>query len=238
MLYYLLIAFQAFCLFHVYKSRNDYYWYFVIFFVPLIGGAVYFFTQILSKRNIDDAFDAVNAVINPTKKIKDLEKRLAFSDTFQNTLNLADAHKENNDYDKAIIFYEKALRGKYKNHPHTINKVIKCYFQTENYKQVVEYASSIDLDKTFNDSLCIYALALEQCGFDEEAEIQFKKTDKRYSNYPERLELSKFLIRKNKKQNAKLVLNEVISEIDNMIDNNKRKYRYIYRESKKLFGDL
>lgn len=145
MLYYLLIAFQAFCIFHVYKTRNDYYWYFVIFFVPLIGGAVYLFTQILNKRNIDDTLDKISAILNPTKKIKDLEKKLSFSNTFQNKINLADAHLENKEYEKALNFYEKALDGKYENHPYTINKALKCYFTLNNFKKVVYYANKIDI---------------------------------------------------------------------------------------------
>jgi hypothetical protein len=238
MLYYLLIAFQAFCIFHVYKTRNDYYWYFVIFFVPLIGGIVYFLSQVVNKSNVNNALDDINAVINPTKKIKDLEKKLMFSDTFQNKINLADILAEHKDFEKAISYYEKALTGKYENHPHTLNKALKCYFQIENYNKVVDYASRLDLEKSFSESLCIYAISLEHCGFINEAEIQFKKTDKRYSNYTERLELSKFLVRRNKKEDAKEVLSDIITEINNMIETNKRKYKYIYRESKKLMGEI
>lgn len=238
MLYYLLIAFQAFCIFHVYKTRNDYYWYFVIFFVPLIGGIVYVLSQVLNKNNIDNTLEGITAIINPSKKINDLEKKLSFSETFQNKINLADALVEKKDFQKAITFYEKALSGKYENHSHTLNKALKCYFQVENYKKVVDYASRIDLEKSFHESLCIYAISLENCGFMEKAETQFKKTDRRYSNYAERLELSRFLVRRNKKEDAKAVLTDIISEINNMIEVNKRKYKYIYRESKKLVSEI
>lgn len=70
MFYYLLIAFQAFCIFHVYKSRNDYYWYFVIFFVPLIGASVYCHSQIINKTNIKNFIKKVNYSIYPRKKLK------------------------------------------------------------------------------------------------------------------------------------------------------------------------
>jgi len=238
MLYYLLIAFQAFCIFHVYKTRNEYYWYFVIFFVPIIGGIVYFFLQLINRRNINKTIKTISTVINPTKKIIELEKKLSFSDTFQNKINLADAHIENKDYEKAIIYYEKALNGKYENHPNTLNKALKCYFELKNFEKVVNYARKIDIEKSFNASLCIYAISLENCGFFEEAEIKFKKTDKRYSNYPERLELSKFLVRRDKIEDAKAVLNEVISEINNMVEINQKKYKYIYKESHKLMREI
>jgi hypothetical protein len=238
MFYYLIIAFQAFCIFHVYKSRNEYYWYFVIFFVPLIGAVVYFFTQIINKTNIKNAANKINSVINPGKKIRDLEKKLSFSNTFQNLINLADAYEENKNYEKAILYYEKALIGNFKKHPHTLNKAAKCYFEIKNYDKVVEYASELNLEKSFRNSIYIYAISLEKCGNLDEAEIQFRKTAVRYSNYGERLELSKFLIRRDKKEDAKIVLNEIVGEINNMIETNKRKYRFIYQESNKLLSKI
>ena len=238
MFYYLLIAFQAFCIFHVYKSRNENYWYFVIFFVPLIGALVYFFTQIISSKNIKKTTDKINSIINPRKKIKDLEKKLSLSDTFQNLINLADAHRENKDYLKAIVYYEKALNGNFKNHLHTLNKAAKCYFEIKKFDKVVEYACKLDLDKAFRNTLYIYAISLEKCQDFEEAEIQFKKADKKYSNYGERLELSKFLIRRTKNDEAKVILKEIIGEIDNMIETNQKKYSFIYQESVKLVKQI
>lgn len=238
MLYYLLIAFQAFCIFHVYKSRNEYYWYFVIFFVPLIGALVYLFSQVINKTNINKAKNKINAFLNPTKKMKDLEKKLSFSNTFQNKINLADAYIENKEYDKAIVYYEKALEGNFKNHSHTLNKAAKCYFQLNSYNKVVEYLNQINLDKSFRNSVYMYAISLEKCENFDEAEIQFRKTNKRYSNYGERLELSKFLIRRNKNEDAKIVLNEMISEIENMIETNQRKYRFVYKEATKLMKQI
>lgn len=238
MLYYIIIAFQAFCIFHVYKSRNETYWYFVIFFVPVIGSLVYLFMHILNGSNLRNLSDSVENVLNPAKKIKELEKKLSFSETYQNLIDLADAHRQNKDFSIAVPYYEKALNGNYKNNPHTINRAIKCYFELKNYDKVITYASKIDLEKSFRSSIYIYAISLEQCGNLEEAEEQFKKIDKRYSNYPERLELSKFFIRRDKKEDAKIVLQEVTTEINNMIEANQRKYRYIYRESNKLLKEI
>ena len=238
MFYYILIAFQAFCIFHVYKSRNENYWYFVIFLVPLIGSLVYLFSQIINKNNIKKTKNKLTEVVNPTKKIKDLEQKLAISDTFQNKIYLADEYKNQKDYNNAILYYEKALEGKFKTNSHTINKVLKCYFEIKNYSKVVEYAKKIPIDTSFKGSIYIYALALEKCNFFEEAELQFRKTNIRYSNYGERLQLSEFLVRIGKQQEAKVVLEEIIGEIDNMTEINQKKYRVIYLESRKLLKSI
>lgn len=238
MFYYAFIAFQAFCLFHVYKSRNESYWYFVIFFVPIIGGAVYFFKEVVSKRNLRNMGEKVTATIDPNKKIRDLEKRLVASNTFQNKVNLADAYRESKEFTKAILYYEKALQGKFKDHPQTLNDASKCYFKVENYSKVVAYIGKINLNQSFRGSIYIYAVSLEKCGYFEEAETQFRKNNIRYSNYVERLELSNFLIRRSKNKEAKIVLDEVVSEIDNMIEANQKKYRFIYKESVKLLNEI
>ena len=238
MLYYLIIAFQAFCIFHVYKSRNEYYWYFVIFFVPVIGATIYLFTQILNKKNITNTGNQIINLINPGKKIRDLEKKLHFSDTFQNKVDLADAYRDKNEFTKAIHLYEKALDGNFQEESHTINKVIKCYFKTKNYNKVVEYGSKINIAKSFRDSICIYAISLEKCDDIENAETQLKQVNKRYSNYPERLELARFFLRQAKQKEAKQILDEIILEINNMIEANKKKYRFIYSESKSLLKEI
>ena len=225
-------------MYHAYKNKRNYYWYFILFFVPLIGAIIYLLTQVFNRKDIAVIAQEITTVINPTKKIKDLEKELDFSNTFQNKINLANAHLENKDYQNAIILYEKALESNFKNDPHTLNKLINCYHKTNNFDKVIEYANKINLDKNFKESIYFYGLALEQKEKFKDAEIQLRKIDTRYSNYPERLEFSKFLIRRNKKEDAKEILTEIISEIESMTKPNSKKYRNIFIEAQKTMSDI
>ena len=236
--YYLTIGFQIFCIYHAYKNRSPYYWYFIIFFLPLIGSIIYVFTQVVNKQDVTAIKEEITTIINPTKKIKDLLKELEFSDTFQSKINLANAYLENKDYKNAILYYEKALEGNFKEDPYTINKLVHCYFETANFDKVISYANKIDINKEFRESIYYYGLALEKKNLVNEAEIQLKKVDKRYSNYPERLELSKFLIRQNKKEKAKEILTEMASEITAMTSQNKRKYNAILAEAGKILNEI
>lgn len=235
-LYYITIALQVFCIYHAYKNRSAYYWYFVIFFLPLIGCIIYLLTQVINKQDVTNITEEITTIINPTKKIKDLKKELEFSDTFQTKINLANAYLQNKEYTSAILYYEKALEGNFKNDPHSLNKLIHCYFETANFDKVIAYANKIDLNKEFKESIYYYGLALEKKEMLDEAEIQLKKMDKRYSNYPERLEFSKFLIRRNKKVDAKEILIEISSEITAMTSLNKKKYNFILSETEKLLN--
>jgi hypothetical protein len=236
--YYLTIALQIYCIYHAYKNKSSYYWYFIIFFLPVIGCLVYLFTQVINKKDVSSITEEITTIINPTKKIKDLEKELKFANTFQNRINLADGYAKIKEYQKAIELYENSLSGTFINDPHTINKLVKCYFKIDDYEKVILYSKRIDLDKEFKESISFYALSLEKKGNFEEAEIEFKKVDRRFSNYEERMELVQFLIRRNKKDEAKEILTEIRLEIDSMTSVNKKKYRLVYQESEKVLNQL
>ena len=225
-------------MYHVYKNGSNYYWYFIIFFIPLLGCIVYLFTHVLNKSDVANITEEITTIINPTKKIKGLEKELEFSNTFQNKVNLADAYFEINDHHKAIVLYEEALEGNFKDEPHTLNKLIHCYFKTNDFNKVIQNANKINLENDFKNSIFFYGLALEQKEQFEEAEIQLKKVDKRYSNYPERIELCEFLIRRNKKQEAKELLLEITSEIKSMVKTNAKKHRFAINKAEKILNEI
>lgn len=236
--YYFIIALQIFCVYHAYKNKSNFYWYLIVFFIPLIGCIVYILTQVINKRDVANITEEITTIINPTKKIRDLETALQFSDTFQNKINLADGYLENRDYNNAILYYEKALESNFKEEPHTLNKLVRCYFEIQNFDKVIEYSKKINLDKDFKDANYFYGLALEEKGEFDKAEVHLRKMDRRYSNYNERLKLSKFLIRRGKNEDAKEVLNEVILEINSMTKLNARKYRTVFIESEKILNEI
>jgi hypothetical protein len=225
MLYYLVLGLQAFCIFHLYRNRNQAYWYFVIIFIPVLGSLIYIVTQVLSSRDVSNFTEEVTNMINPTKKILDLEKELRLADTFQNRVNLGDAYFENKDYQNAISNYLIALDGNFSNDPYTINNLIQCYFYIDDPKKVIEYAERIQSSSEFKKSRFFYGLSLEKEGKLDEAESQLRLIDLNYSNYPERLELSKFLIRRKKSEDAKEILNQLMLESQNMTKQNKRLHR-------------
>ncbi|MCG1035830.1 hypothetical protein [Polaribacter sargassicola] len=237
-IYYLTIALQLFCIYHVYKNGSSYYWYFIIFFIPVLGSIIYLITNVINKKDVTNITDEITTIINPTKKIKELEKELDFSNTFQNKINLADAYLINKEYQKAISVYNDALESNFKGDPYTLNKLMKCYFKIADFDKVIDIANKINLDKDFKESLYFYAIALEQKGNLDEAEIQFKKVDVRYSNYHERLELSNFLTRINKKTEAKEILTEIISEIQSMSKSNAKNHRLTLNEAEKKLNQL
>jgi hypothetical protein len=225
MIYYVTIALQAYCIYHLFKNRNPYYWAFAILFLPVLGSLIYLFTQV----------DIVS-IINPTKKVKDLEKRLEFAETFQNQVNLADAYLEIKDYQNAITLYKKALEDQLQNDVFVVKQLMEALYMAEDYDAVITYAKKIELQTEFIKSRAqfIYGLALEKLGKYDEAEENLRQIDARYSFYEERLILAKFLRSRNKMFDAKEIIDEIYSESQYMTKENRKLNRLTIAEVEKL----
>ncbi|WP_203257844.1 hypothetical protein [Hyunsoonleella ulvae] len=238
--YYLVIALQAFCIYHAIKNRAPYYWIFVIFFLSGIGCAIYLITQVYNKRDAEKITSEITNIINPTKKIKDLEKRLEFSDTYQNRVNLADAHLENKDYQNAIQHYKDALDGNFQNDFYVIKNIIEAYDKLEDYKSVVLYGEQIKTHSEFKKSRTqfLYGLALEKEGDLVEAEANLKAIDIRFSFYEERLIYANFLRDIGKIEEAKEILEALISEGRHMTTPNRKRYRSTIMGAENLLSQL
>ncbi len=240
MYYYFIIAFQVYCLYHMYKHRNSYYWALLIFFVPLVGCIIYLITQVYSKRDAEKLTSELTHIINPTKKIKDLEKQLQFSESYQNRVNLADAYLDLGDYQNAITHYKEALEGNFQNDFYVIKNMIEAFHNLQDYQSVVTYAQSISSHSEFKKSRTqfLYGLALEKEGKIEEAQNNLKAIDIRFSFYDERLIYARFLLEHGKTNEAKEILESLVSEGQHMTKPNRRLYRNTIGEAQKLLVEL
>lgn len=239
MYYYLIIAFQAYCLYHMYKNRNSFYWAFLIFFVPLIGCIIYLVTQVYNKQDAEKITSELNHIINPTKKITDLEKQLEFSESYQNRINLADAYLEIKDYNHALTHYLEALEDVSQNNFYVISKLVETYYALNDYENSILYAEKIKDKSEFKKSKTqfLYGLALEKIGDFKAAEINLRQIDIRYSFYEERLILAKFLLSRDNKADGTEILQDICNEYQHMTKPNKRLYRLTFIEAEKLLSE-
>jgi len=240
MYYYLIIALQGFCLYHIYKNRKPYYWYFLIFFIPVIGPIIYFIMNVYNKQDAEKIQNEITSIINPTKKIRDLEKALEFSDSYANRMALADAYVDNGDMPNAIVNYKHTLQDTDQNDLYARQQLVLCYFQLKDYVGVVAQAEKIMNKPEFVGSkqqFC-YGLALKELGKVDKAETQLKQIDRPYSNYNERLELAKFYLDNNRNQEGVELLEEISTEAQYMTKPNRRIYRSTIVEVERLLKSI
>ena len=236
MYFYLIVAFQSFCIYHAYKHRKPYYWYFLVFFIPVLGSVIYIITQVYNQKDAEKIQGEITAMVNPTGKLKALENKLEFSDTYTNRIELADAYVQNMDMPNAILNYKKTLEDTVQDDLYARQQLVLCYLQLKDYLGVVEHAEMIKSKSEFIGSkqqFC-YGLALKELDRLEEAEVQLKQIDRPYSNYAERLELAKLYLETDRKSEGEDLLNEIYAESQNMTKTNKSLYRATINEVEKL----
>ncbi len=191
---------------------------FVIFFIPFIGCIIYFLRKVIRKSDVEQIEERLTAVLNPGKKIRSLEEKLRFSDTFENRSNLADAYLEAGMYEEAISDYKTCLKGTFQNDFYVTSKLAKAYYFSTDYDHAIACAERIKDHTKFRKSevAFLYALALEKEGEIAEAEHYLSQFDAPFSRYRERLELAEFYIRNTKKEKALELLNEIVTESEGM----------------------
>jgi len=238
--YYLIIALQGFCIYHCYKNRNEQFWFYVIFFVPAVGSIIYLITQVFKKSDIESVQDGLAYVINPSKRVTDLQKKVDFANTLQNRVNLADAHFDQGNYPQASLEYEKAMNDYHAKDNSILEKlVIVSHFLNEEEK-VLAIGKKIVADRSFSsDKAAFYfGRALSEKGDKDEAKKYLLSVVKRYSNYQERLDLASFYLEEKQDLDAKEILSEIVSESEHMNRQSYRENRGAIDRARKLLGSL
>ncbi len=106
------------CLIHALSRRADFYWFFIILFIPYLGSLFYFFAYVLPelrRANFGAAFETLKPV---SMRVRDLEKQLEDVDTAQNRIALAVAYRESGQFEKAEGLLEQTRQGVYRNDAH------------------------------------------------------------------------------------------------------------------------
>ena len=238
--YILILLLQGVCLYHIWKTGRPYYWFFVIIFLPVVGSIVYILTQMVQKREVEQIQKELTSVINPTKKINDLKAQLEFADTFQNRVNLADALLEQGNYQEAIAHYRDALSGNFSNDVYVKIQLIRAFHAQGERQWIIQEAESIKTHPDFMKSSAsfYYGLALDASGNSEAAQAYFDNIDRRYSNYPERVQLAAHYSDKGHIDKAIEILDEVLAEGATMGRDSSKLHRSALAEARKLRSSL
>ena len=240
MYFYLIIALQAFCVYHIWKTGRPYYWYFVIIFIPVIGSIVYILTQALNKSDVEKIQKDVTVLINPTKIITELEAAVKFADTYQNRVALADALFENSNWADALTNYNAALDGNFKADYYLNSRLLETYYRLEQYQQAADHGQIIKDNPLFmgSKSAFAYGLSLDKLDRTQEAQEYLSSIDKRYSNFNERLLLAQHYVANDKKPLAIEILDELKAESQSMIKDTYRQFKSAFTNAERLRASL
>jgi len=194
-LYPLLILVQIFCLYHAYTNKSEQKWFWIITFLPLVGSIIYLYDQFYNRRNIENIKEGVKETLIENYTINKLERKVNFSDTHSNKMELATEHLKVGNYNRALEIFKECSKGSYVTDSYLNMKLLKANYLTKEYEEVVKYGSQLIGVKEFKNSeeMTAYAWATYKVGNVEKAESLFLQMDISYSNYENRLEYAYFL---------------------------------------------
>lgn len=238
--YYLTIGLQAICVIHCLRKGNQNKWIWIIVFLPVVGCIAYMFTEMLTRRDIQQVQSGMGAVFNPGGRIIKLEDNLRFSDTFQNKVALADAYLAAGNTDKAITLYESSLTGAFVENEYVLTQLIMAYFQKQRYPELIAIAKKIYKLPQFSRSKAhmLYAMALEYSGNYDMAEKEFRLMKSRFSYFEPRYQYGLFLMRANREEEARSIFREMLDEAPHLSSwerkNNRRWFNNAKAELRKI----
>ncbi len=223
--YYVILGLQAICALHCIRKGTQNKWIWLIVFLPFIGCIAYIFTEIFTRRDMENVQAGAGSIFNPSGKIKKLQENLRFRDTFDNRLALADAYLAAAQFDSAIALYEQSLVGAFSEHEHGNMQLLIAYFEKGRYQEVIGIGKRIYRLPQFSRSRphMLYAISLGYTGGEAAAEKEFLLMKGKFANYECRYHYGKFLKRANRPEDAKYVFNEMLNEASHLSSQEKRR---------------
>ena len=196
---------------HVYKTGRPYWWIYVLFMAPAIGGLAYTFLELLPDWRLNRGGSWKPRAL----RIRALKQALEESDIVKTRLTLADELLAAGEADEAARTAEGALTGVFKDDPHTLASVARIRLETGKPKEALEALARIN---TKNDKMLelevtvMRGRALYAIGRHDEAQAQMRAIETRYSGEEPRYYLALSFKATGHQDEARALLEDIVKK--------------------------
>jgi len=221
---------------HVLRSGRDRYWLYLILFLPALGCAIYFFSEVLPElqgsRHIRRAGKAVINTLDPQREVRRLKDLIQISDTFENRKALADACVAAGHLDEAHQLYTALLRQEEHN-PHIMQQIALVQYLDRDYataRQTLEDLIRFNPEYKSADGHLLYAKTLEALGETRQALDEFAVVVESFAGEEARYRYGLLLETSGRSEEARTVFNQILTRA--------RQSPKYYRRAQKQWIDL
>jgi hypothetical protein len=196
---------------HVYRSGRPYWWIYILFVAPGIGGLAYVFLEILPEWN-----SRRGGFWTPRSlKVKRLRQELEESDVVKTRLALAEELLASGNAAEAHAIAEASLTGIFKDDPHTLASVARFRLEAGKAAEALDALAKVntkndrmlDLDVTVMRGRALYLL-----GRHDEAQAAMRPVQERYSGEEARYFLAMSLRATGQQAEAREVLEDIVKK--------------------------
>lgn len=233
-------ALILYCLYHAISRRSEPYWFFLILFLPAIGGIAYFLLEVLpdlrrGRLSIDTSmFQSSNA------RILSRERALEEMDTLDNRMNLAREYKNAGRLEDAKKLLE-SVSSIHQTDPYVRYELADLYFRENDLTTTRDILTGV-LESCPEElryrAKLLQARTLEGLGELEPAERYYREATMYFTGEEARARLAQFLIAQNRKDEAKKSLEDILRNYKRSASVYQRQQREWFDLAGKLLKEL
>ena len=212
---------QILCAVHIWRTGRSLYWLYIILLVPGLGMAGYFFFEILPEligtRTARRAVQGVGKALDPGRRVREAERRLAITATAENKAELAEAYLETGRAQEAIALFKDTLVGVHATDPALMFGLARAYFAAGASADTVATLDALraaNSDYQSPEAHLIYARALEEHGKSEAALHEYAALVRYYPGQEARCRYAMLLARSGDGQAAERNFREICQAIE------------------------
>ena len=207
----------------------------LIVFVPLLGSLIYLYTTFYSKSAVNNITDGLKGVINSNYQVQKLERETKFTDTVANKKNLAIQYLQKGRVTESIELLNSCISGIHNGDQELNRLLLQAHFLQEDYPKCISIGESIH-DPLFikSEEMALLAWSYYYVGSLVQAEATFRSQDHKFSNYYQRLEFAKYLLKVGRISEALDLAELMLEEIEHM-DAYERKLKKHHYQAIKSF---
>jgi hypothetical protein len=218
------LAAQIYCIVHCIRQRKNSWWVLFILFVPVIGCAVYFITEVLPEIQGRRRYGGGTANANPLRyrpapsKVSQLRESVDFSNTVKNRENLADELARQGEYTEAVSVYQSCLKGFSENDVGILYKLAEAAFAAEDYATSLDAVHKVRALSDYRASKVRLLLARNYAaqGDTEKATQVFEQAIEKHGDIEIRYRYAEFLYERNHHAQALQILAEIQQAVDRL----------------------
>lgn len=215
---------QIYCLVHCIRQRRSSWWILFILFVPIIGCAVYFISEIWPELQGQRRYGSGTDNANPLRyrpapsKVSQLRESVDFSNTVKNRENLADELARQGEYKESISVYQSCLKGFSENDVGILYKLAEAAFAAEDYATSLDAVHKVRALSDYRASKVRLLLARNYAaqGDTEKATQVFEQAIEKHGDIEIRYRYAEFLYAQKQHSEALEVLTEIKQSADQL----------------------
>lgn len=211
----LIVAAQIACLIHVVKTGRPYWWLWIIFAVPFVGLAAYFFLEVRPSLGRMDVQLLLWRMKSSRERIGILEQRLEESSTIKNRLRLADELHDAGQFDRECEVLSEGLRGAFKDDATLLMRLAEAHLEAGRVKEAEQLLARTVPEKSADQQLHFALLQARVRGCLDrpaEAETQFQELIARKKSEAPRYYYAELLARLGRREQANAILRDILHQ--------------------------